>query len=272
MTTDALSWTPVDIDTTRPSAARVYDYYLGGGCNFQVDREFAKQVLEGLPEARDYARLNRGFLQRAVRYCAQRGIRQFLDLGAGIPSAGPTHEIATRIAPDCRVVYVDNEAVAVALNRLLLEYNDQATVMQADLRDPMSVLEAEGTKRLIDFSQPVAVMMLALLHFVPDSDDPGALVASYRDAMADGSYLLLSHGTDEGKIGSRTRKAADKYMRTSNPGYLRDRTQVAALFDGFELVEPGIVFTPEWRSEAQEDVGDNPERSVALAGVGRKLG
>lgn len=272
MTTEDLSWAPADVDLNRPNAARVYDYYLGGGCNFDIDREFGNQMIKVLPEIREAARLNRGFLRRAVRYCAEQGIDQFLDLGAGIPTVGPTHEVASRVQPHSRVVYVDNEAVAVAHGRLLLEDNDNAAILQADLCTPQDVLRASETGRLIDFSRPVAVMLIALLHFVPENEEAARVVAQYRDVLPEGSYLILAHGTTEGQMGSRTQDAVQQYQQTSTPVYLRDRAEVQSLFDGFELVEPGLVFTPEWRPEDPDDVGDSPDRSAQLAGVGRKIG
>lgn len=270
MTSDDISWVPADVDLTRPNAARVYDYLLGGGCNFDIDRKFADEVLEVLPEAREATRLNRGFLRRAVRYCAEQGVRQFLDLGAGIPTVGPTHEIAAAVHPGSKVLYVDNEAVAVAHSKLLLEHNANAAMLQEDARVPEAILHAPETRQLLDFDQPIAVMMLALLHFMPDAEDPAGLVASYRDALAPGSYLILSHVTQEGRVGARTEDAVDKYRRTANTAYVRDRDQVLRFFDGFELVEPGVVFTQEWRPETAEEAGETSERSLALAGVGRK--
>ncbi|HWE88428.1 MAG TPA: SAM-dependent methyltransferase [Pseudonocardiaceae bacterium] len=265
-----LSWIPPGVDITKPSAARVYDYYLGGACNLQVDREFAKQVLAVLPEARDFARLNRAFLHRAVRWLARQGVRQFIDIGSGVPTVGHTHEIAQSVDPSCRVVYVDNEPVAVAHSELLLADNDRTTVLHADLRDPDAVLRSPTTRELIDFDQPVAVMMLALLHFVPDTDDPSGIIGRYRSAMAPGSYLVLSHATDEG-VGQRTERAASMYKNTTNPANLRTRARITELFAGFDILEPGVVFTPQWRPESDADAED-PERALALAAVGRKIG
>lgn len=263
-----LSWLPPGVDITKPSAARVYDYYLGGACNLQVDRDFGKQVLAVLPEARDFARLNRAFLHRAVRWLAEQGIRQFIDLGAGVPTVGHTHEIAQGVDPSCRVVYIDNEPVAVAHSELLLAGNDRATVLHADLREPEAVLSSPLTRRLIDFDQPMAIMMLALLHFVPDSDHPAELIARYRSAMAPGSYLVLSHATDEG-VGERTERAAAMYQNTINPATLRTRAEITELMTGFDILDPGVVFTPQWRPERPADAED-PERALALAAVGRK--
>ncbi len=260
---------PAEFDPERPSAARVYDYYLGGASNLKVDRDFGKKVLEVLPEARDYALYNRAFLRRTVRYCAANGIRQFLDIGSGIPTVGHTHEIARQIDPVCRVVYVDNEPLAVAHSELLLTDNPNAAAVHADIRNPGAVLGAAETKRLLDFDEPIAVLMVALLHFVPDADDPKSLLKRYHSALAPGSYLVMSHVTDEG-LNLRVGAAAEMYRTTDRPACVRDREQITELFDGFELVEPGVVLTPQWRPDSPTESVD-PSRAAALGGVGRKV-
>jgi hypothetical protein len=266
---DDLTTLPAEFDPDRPNAARVYDYYLGGASNLKVDRDFGKKVLEILPEARDYALFNRAFLRRAVRYCASRGIRQFLDIGAGIPTVGHTHEVAQQIDPECRVVYVDNEALAVAHSELLLADNPNATAVHADLRQPHAVLDARETRRLLDFDAPIAVLMVALLHFIPDADDPKSLLKRYQEALLPGSYLVMSHATDEG-LNVQVGAAAELYRVTDRPACVRDRAQITELFDGFELVEPGVVYTPQWRPDAPDEVAE-PGRSAALGGVGKKI-
>lgn len=260
---------PAEFDPDRPNAARVYDYYLGGASNLKVDRDFGKRVLEVLPEARDYALFNRAFLRRAVRYCASRGVRQFLDIGAGIPTVGHTHEIAQQVDPDCRVVYVDNEALAVAHSELLLTDNPNAAAVQADLRQPDAVLNARETRRLLDFDEPIAVLMVALLHFIPDEDDPKRLLKRYHQALLPGSYLVMSHATDEG-LNMRVGAAAEMYRVTNKPACVRDRARIIELFEGFELVEPGVVYTPQWRPDSPDEVTE-PHRAAALGGVGKKV-
>ncbi|MCA1656060.1 MAG: SAM-dependent methyltransferase, partial [Pseudonocardiaceae bacterium] len=190
MHTDRPSWARESIDLERPNAARIYDYLLGGAANFEQDRVFAEKLLEVMPQARAAARLNRAFLRRAVRFCVEAGIRQFVDIGSGIPTAGNVHEIAQAVAPTTRVLYVDNEPVAVTHSELLLRDNPWATNMRGDLTDPEPVLASP----LIDFSQPVAVLMVSVLHFVPDSAAPHEAVARYVSALAPGSFLGLSHG------------------------------------------------------------------------------
>jgi hypothetical protein len=261
-------WAPATVDLDRPNAARVYDYLLGGACNFEQDRQFAENLLATIPEARGAARLNRAFLRRAVRFCLARGIRQFLDIGSGIPTVGNVHEIAQKQAPDARVVYVDNEAVAVAHSELILKNNDNAGVAHGDLLDVDGVLGAEAVRKLIDFDQPVAILMAAVLHFVPDSAYPRPVVARYVDAMAPGSYLVLSHAARVNL--QRSRDGWRMYDQSSTPGSGRTRDEVAAFMTGTELVEPGVVWTPQWRPDAPGDEGEHPELAMVYAAVGRK--
>jgi hypothetical protein len=260
-------WAPTTVDLERPNAARVYDYLLGGACNFEHDRQFAEQLLATIPEAKGVARLNRAFLRRAVRFCLAQGIRQFLDIGSGIPTVGNVHEIAQQQVPDCRVVYVDAEAVAVAHSELILRGNEHAGAAQGNLLDVDGVLGAEPVRRLLDFDQPIGVLMAAVLHFVPDSSNPRDAVARYVDVMASGSYLVLSHAA---KVDlQRSQDGWKMYNSTSTPGGGRTREEVAAFMAGTELVEPGVVWLSEWRPESVEDAS-NPERSIGYAAVGRK--
>jgi hypothetical protein len=261
MASDRPSWAPESVDLDRPNAARVYDYLLGGAANFEVDRVFAEQLLEMMPQARSAARLNRAFLRRAVRFCAEAGITQFLDIGSGVPTAGNVHEIA----PDATVLYVDNEPVAVTHSELLLRDNPNASVMLGDLTDPEPVLANPA----IDFTRPVALLMLAVLHFIPDEGGPREAVARYVSALAPGSYLVLSHGIERTSMpGSQN---VDRLYETSaNPGVRRTAADVATFFDGLELVEPGLVWTPQWRPETPDDVISDPESALVMAGVARK--
>lgn len=269
MSAERPSWAPASIDLDRPNAARIYDYLLGGACNFEQDREFAHKFLEIMPEAESAARRNRAFLRRAVRFCANQGIRQFLDLGSGIPTVGNVHEIAQDIAAECCVLYVDNEPVAVTHSELMLADNDNAAVILADLTDPQTILESAAAKRILDFSQPIAVLLAAVLHFVPDSAEPYKAVGRYVRTMAPGSLLVLSHGTFDSPV-ERLGEAVETYQQTSTPGFGRTRAEVTAFFEGTELVEPGLVWTPLWHPDSPEDVDDHPERSMVYAGVGRK--
>ncbi|HEX6354463.1 SAM-dependent methyltransferase [Actinophytocola sp.] len=259
-------WAPADIDLQRPNAARVYDYLLGGASNFEIDRVFAHKLLEHAPEAASVLQQNRAFLARAVRFCVEQGIRQFLDLGSGIPTVGNVHEIAQRLAPECRVVYVDNEPIAVAHCELMLKHNDNAGAVLADLVDVDAVLDSEPVRQLIDPTQPMAVILAAVLHFVPEEANPYDAVAGYVDAMAPGSFLVLSHGARTGQ--QRFQTLRRMYDQSSTPAAVRTREEIQAFMIGTEIVEPGVVWTPRWRPEIT--TGSHPEAEVIYAAVGRK--
>lgn len=257
-----------DIDTSKPNVARAYDYYLGGGTNFTADREFAKRILEGLPEARTMAIANRQFQGRAVRLLAEQGVRQFLDLGAGIPTVNPTHEAAREVQPDAKVVYVDSEAVAVTHGQLQLAQDPGCRVVQAELQDVDKVLAEAG--QLLDFTEPVAVMLLAIMHFVPDTDDPKAIIGRYASACPGGSYLILSHGTGDGSLNEQVTAAAGDYTSSANySAHLRSKEAIRDLVEPYELLEPGIVWTPQWRPDAPVDTAE-AERTFSYGAVGRK--
>ncbi|MHA6800546.1 SAM-dependent methyltransferase [Bounagaea algeriensis] len=262
-------WLPPDIDLEKPSAARCYDFYLGGAHNFEVDRELGREVMEVVPNIREIAQNNRAFMRRAVRYCLDRGVRQFLDLGSGIPTAGNVHEIVHAVDPEARVVYVDNEPVAVAHSETMLAEEPNATVIQADMLDADKVVGAPETQRLLDFSRPVAVMMIAVVHFVDEDAQPGEIIRRYHERVAPGSYLGFSHVTGD-DYPEGTRGLVELYENSSNPGTLRSRSRVEQLLSDFSLVDPGVVYAPEWRPDAPGDVGDHPERSIVYGAVGYK--
>ncbi|MGW3958578.1 SAM-dependent methyltransferase [Amycolatopsis sp. NPDC005003] len=260
---------PRGIDVDKPNAARVYDYLIGGKLNYAIDREFAERILQVRPESRELALINRRWLRRAVRFGAEQGIRQFLDIGSGMPTVGHVHEVAQAIDPASRVVYVDNEPIAVAHSEIVLHGNDNAAMVQADAEIPAGVLEHPTTERLLDFTRPVMLIMAAFIHFVPDSHNPAGLIAAYRDALAPGSYLALSSGTLEGQ-GEDVRRAAELYQKSVTDVVGRSRDELRALVDGFEILPPGIVFTPEWRPDDPSEVGEHPEQASQLALVARK--
>ncbi|MGW6446830.1 SAM-dependent methyltransferase [Lentzea sp. NPDC055074] len=265
---ERVSWVPEGVDTGRPSAARLYDYLLGGGHNFAADRALAEKFLQAQPNGRAIARLNRAFLRRAVLFMIDEGIRQFLDLGSGIPTVGNVHEIAQKADPEARVVYVDFEDVAVAHSQLILEHEPRATIIQEDMTRPAAVLDAARYSGLIDFSQPVGVLTAGVFHFVPPQADPNAIVAAYRDAVPAGSYLAVSQFTHDLQP-EEMAGIVEVMKKSQNPMYPRSKGEIEALFDGFELVEPGIVPTPLWRPEATNT--DDPDKSGIYAAVGRKL-
>ena len=260
---------PDDVATDRPSAARIYDYYRGGSHNFAVDREFAKRAIELWPQLPQIMWENRSFLNRAVRYLVGQGITQFLDLGSGIPTVGNVHEVAQGENPHARVVYVDTDPVAVTLSRSLLAGVANTEIVEADLRDVESVLSAVETRQLLDLSAPTAVLMIAVLHFVPNSDDPAGIVARYRSAMAPGSYLALSHATHEGEPGQAEPHMA-LYAQTGTPMTMRSRSEIEVIIGGFEPVPPGIVYFPQWRPDPQSPALPDPERFTGYVVVGQR--
>ncbi|CCH28877.1 SAM-dependent methyltransferase [Actinosynnema sp. NPDC047251] len=267
--TERSGWVPDDVDTGLPSAARLYDYLLGGGHNFAADRALAEKFLLAQPNARTIARLNRAFLRRAVLHLAAGGVRQFLDLGSGIPTVGNVHEVARRADPGARVVYVDFEDVAVAHSRLMLEHDEQAAVVQEDLTDPAAVLAAARGTGLLDFTEPVGVLVVGVLHFVPPEKDPTAVVAAYRDAVAPGSGLAVSQFTADLQPVEMA-GIVEVMKKSMNPMFPRSCAEITALFSGFDLVEPGVVPLPLWRPEEGAVQEGDPGRAGILAGVGHK--
>jgi hypothetical protein len=262
------SWAPEGIDLDRPNAARMYDYALGGSHNFAVDREMVEKVEAMMPGSALIAHANRAFLRRAVRYCLDAGIRQFLDIGAGIPTVGAVHEVARVAHPPSRVVYIDTDPVAVAHGQAILRDTGSVAAIGGDLRHTGEILADPRVTKLIDFTRPVAVLLIAVLHFVPDTDDPGGIVGTLRDRLAPGSHLVISHGTTDA-LPDEADAVGQVYKGTSTPLSLRPRAAIAALFAGFELVEPGLTWVTDWRPDGTEDA-DAPVRREMLAGVGRK--
>lgn len=271
------SATSVDLD--KPSAARIYDWYLGGGTNYAIDREFGKKAVETLPVIRPLARSNRNWLGRVVRAALDEGITQFLDLGTGIPTVGNIHDVV-RGTEGARVVYVDNEAVAAAHSRAILDHDhlgDWAGTTQEDLRSADAVLNAPETRRLLDLSRPVCVLLVSVLHFVGDGDRPAEVIARYREHLAPGSWIALSHVTQDDNApeqAAQLEALRTAYADTQNPAWIRGRDQIASWFSGLELVEPGLVHLPDWRPDSALDVLDVAEDVYPFywAGAGRVRG
>ncbi|MEU0174950.1 SAM-dependent methyltransferase [Streptomyces massasporeus] len=264
------AWAPRSIDISVPSVSRMYDYYLGGSHNFEVDREAARRAMEFMPGLPKVMQANRAFMRRAVRYAAGQGISQFLDIGSGIPTFGNVHEVAQAARPGARVVYVDHDPVAVAHSQAVLGGNDDAGVVAADLRKPQEILRSPEVERLIDLNQPVALLLIAILHFVEDEDDPYGAVAELREALAPGSLLVLTHASYEGipLPPERAGGAVDVYEDIRNPLIMRSREEIARFFEGYDMVEPGLVAMPHWRPDtAPED--EDPYAFSGFAGVGR---
>ncbi len=258
------------IDTTTPNVARIYDYLLGGKDNFAADREAARQLIEAIPDVAAIARDNRSFLGRVVRYLATSGgIRQFLDLGGGLPTQANVHELAQAVAPGARVVYVDNDPVVASHGRALLASGGQVGMVLGDLRDPAGILRHPDVLALLDLAQPVAVLCTSTLHFIADEAQPHAIIAEYRDRMAPGSYLAISHGTLEEDPRGEGGKAETVYRQASSQLHVRPLPEVRRFFDGFELVEPGLTWIAEWRPEP--GTAPTGRQHSMRGGVGRKL-
>jgi S-adenosyl methyltransferase len=263
-------WVPPGIDTTKANVARVYDYWLGGDHNFQADRDLARTIIALDPNIRTTMRANRAFLGRVVRFLAgQAGIRQFLDIGSGIPTENAVHQVAQDTAPGSRVVYVDNDDVAVAHSRLLLDGNPDAAVIQGDLREPAKILADPETQLLLDFTQPVAVFLVAVLHFIPGTGQAADIVATVRDALAPGSYLVICHACRDEQPSLATSFETVYNSRVTAQLFMRSRAEITRLCDGFTLTEPGLVWIPQWRPDSPDDVPEDPSKYWALVGVAR---
>jgi S-adenosyl methyltransferase len=260
------------IDINVPNIARAYDFLLGGAHNFASDRLLAAKAERTIPHIRDTVRLNRTFLRRVVNFMVGSGIRQFLDIGSGIPTVGNVHEIAQAADPRCRVVYVDKEPMAVVHSRQLLQGNERATAIQADIRDPDDIIGRPETRKLLNFDEPIGLLMLLVWHFIPDSDDPIGLLGRYRDVLAPGSFLAISHITEDESQGLR--QMVDEVRRSSTEDAVpRTYDEVIAMFAGFDLVEPGVVACAAWHPDGPGDFSEAVEANrLVCAGVGHKPG
>ena len=248
----------------------MYDYYLGGSHNFAADREAAEQVIAALPNTRHIARTNRAFVGTAVRYLLGRGVRQFLDIGSGIPTVGNVHEIVHDTDREATVVYVDTDPVAVAHSTAILTDTPRATAIHADLRDPRAILAHDDVRALLDLDQPVGLLMMSMLQFVPD-DQAYPAVAHLRNVLAPGSYVALSHVAVEALTPDSSSAVAGIYHRSITPtSAMRDRTKIQQFFEGLEMVQPGLVWISQWAPGAVIDPEDSPTSIALLAGIGRK--
>jgi O-methyltransferase involved in polyketide biosynthesis len=260
-----------EFDTSKPNVARMNDYLLGGKDNFAADRQAGERLLAVAPDMKTMMVENRRFLGRAVRHLAEQGIRQFFDMGAGLPTRQNTHEVARTVDPAARVIYVDNDPVVICHGRAILERDDRTAVVEGDILHPEDLVCDRIVRRVIDFDEPVAILICGALHFIPNSDDPYKRIAWLRDAIAPGSHLVLSHAVFEGARPD-TSPVGDVYQKVLGCAEMvgpRPREEVLRFFDGFELVEPGLVYVRQWRP-------DNPlaaraaERIRKVGGVGRK--
>lgn len=256
-------------DVDRAIAARVYDYYLDGDANFAVDREIAEATLSAVPNVRTYARANRAFLGRLVRYLIDQGIDQFLDLGSGMPTIGNVHEVARRLRPSARVVYVDIEPVVVAHARTMLVGADYVGIVEADIRRPDAVLSAQGVTDLLDLTRPVAVLALGILPFVNDDAELAKILSAYRTACVPGSFLAVSHLSQVKLTPAQTEKFNEVAKLLTAPVRWRSREAIAALLDGYQLVDPGVVLVTKWRPDpGRPEWFPDPSASFSYAAVG----
>ncbi len=261
----------VDLKTDQPHSARIYDYFLGGKDNFPADRAAAEQALIGFPTARTGARENRAFLRRVTRFlAAQRGIRQFLDIGTGIPTSPNLHEIAQAAVPDARVVYADNDPIVLAHARALLASTPQGRTayIDADLRDPAAILASTELRDTLDLARPVALSLIAVFHFIPDEADPYGIAARLLDALPSGSYLALSHATADFDPGAE--ELAATYRARGVSMTMRGRAAVERFFAGLELVEPGVVAAQRWRPDDPTLAGVADAEVSGYGGLARK--
>jgi SAM-dependent methyltransferase len=258
-----------EIDTTTPHPARMYDAFLGGKDNYAADREAVRQVLRAAPEARDSARANRAFLQRVVRFLVgEAGIRQVLDIGTGIPTAGNVHQVAGEAAPGTRVVYVDNDPIVHVHANALLTGKGTTRIVLADLREPEKILLDPRVGELIDFTEPVGLLLVAIVHFITEEEGPARILATLRDALPPGSYLALSHATGDFRP-EAAQQAAAVYDQATSTVTLRSHTQIAGLFEGWDLIDPGLVQVPLWRAEGRPPRPKDLSKIWVYGGVGR---
>ncbi|MFC5750702.1 SAM-dependent methyltransferase [Actinomadura rugatobispora] len=255
----APQWQSAGLDLTKPSPARMYDYYLGGKDNFEADRVAVQEMHQVIPELFQTARENRAFLGRAVRYVAGQGIRQFIDLGTGLPTQGNVHEIAQQVSREARVVYVDHDPVVATHGRALLAEDGSTTIIERDIRDPDKVLEHPALQKLVDLREPVAVLFVAVLHFISDAEHAARIVQRFREAMAPGSYLVIAHGTRAAGA-TAVSKMTQTYDTATEQVSLRDPAEIARFFEGFDLLEPGAVHLPWWRPEIEPHPEPDPTK------------
>ncbi|MEO3973790.1 SAM-dependent methyltransferase [Streptomyces sp. CAU 1734] len=265
------AWAPPGIDTSMPSVSRMHDYYLGGSHNFEIDREAARRALEFLPGLPRIMQAGRAFMRRAVRYAIGRGVTQFLDIGSGIPTFGSVHEVARAAHPGARIVCADHDPIAVAHGRSLTESDPLTAFTAGDLRKPRQILDSPEVTGVLDLEQPVALLLVSVLHFTEDADDPYGAVAEVSGPLAPGSLIVINHMAHDGLPVSEAEAAPaiDVYQDIRNPLIMRSHAQTARFFEGYEMVEPGLVSPPRWRPDTPAEQED-AYASTGFAGVGHK--
>lgn len=261
-----------DVPVDRPSPARMYDYFLGGHHNFAVDREAAEQMIALMPSVRLVARANRAFLGRAVKFLAEQGITQFIDIGSGIPTSGNVHDLAQAIHPESRVLYIDNDPVAVAHTEALLADNRFARVVQLDLRHADDLFQHPTVRELLDVQQPIGLLLVAVLHFISDDAQVEQALRYLRDGLPSGSYLVISHATLAGATDmAKVEEGARVYARSTSSTRARNFEEIQSFFGDWEMVPPGLVYMPLWHPSGPDDLLlQNPEESFVFCGVACK--
>jgi hypothetical protein len=258
-----------EIDTSRPHPARMYDYYLGGWDNYEVDREAAQRVLDVAPGTAVAARANRDFLGRVVRYLVGNGVRQIIDIGTGIPTSPNTHELAHAVSPEVRVAYIDNDPIVATHAGARLIGTGNTGFFLGDMREPRTILDHPTIRDLIDFDEPVALLLISVLHFMTDEEDPAGILATLREALPPGSYLALSHGTADFHA-ETVPEVAKIYKKSTASLTLRSHAEVLAFFDGYDLVEPGLVGVTLWRPDGPEPKSQELRQVGIYGGVARR--
>ncbi|SEH00717.1 S-adenosyl methyltransferase [Nonomuraea solani] len=264
-----------EIDTSKPSVSRVYDYMLGGKDNYEIDRQVAAAALAIAPDAPQAAQANREFLRRTVRYLtAEAGIRQFLDIGSGLPTQGNVHEIAQSVNPGTHVVYVDHDPIVLVHGRALLAVDETTAIVNADAREPEEILGDPKTRALIDFDEPVGLLMFGILHHLSDDEDPGSVLRRLVAPLASGSHVVISHFHNPGEampeVSQQAYTAEKVFNEHLGTGRWRTREEILAYFDGLELLEPGVVPLPEWRADSADHATPGITYHTFVGGVGRK--
>jgi hypothetical protein len=267
------NWIPKEIPLDRPNLARIYDWFIGGYHNFEIDRQMGEKVVEIWPDVKPASLANRAFLRRAVRYIVQQGVDQLIDIGSGLPTVGNVHEIAQAINPDIRVVYVDMDPVVIAHSRAMLRDNDQVITLLADARQTQDLLAREELQAFLDFDKPVGLLLFALLHSIGNDEEAYTMVETLRESVTWGSYLAISHTTYDRAPKDVLERIRMLYKNSgAADGGIRTREEILTFFDDFQLVPPGLVFVPQWRPESDEDIFvAEPERTANLGGVGCKV-
>jgi hypothetical protein len=269
-TVDKNNWVPKDVPLDKPSAARIYDYLLGGYHNFESDRVVSDKLLALYPNMRLAAQVNRAFLRRTVQFLVGQGIEQFLDIGSGIPTVGNVHEIAQSLNPAARVAYVDLDPIAVSHSQSILVDNPNAIAVNGDVRKPETILELKEIRDLIDLEKPLGLLLVAVLHYVLEDEVAYRTVTTLKDSLAAGSYMAIAHATYAERPADLQSRLDDTF-RAASDSRNRTQEQIERFFAGLEVIEPGLVYTPLWRPEGPDDVLlDDPGQSMAIVGVGRK--